>query len=132
MSLYRVVYASKPADFNDKVRNGILDDSRRWNTQEGLTGILMCRDDLFMQWLEGPEAAVRAAFVRIQKDRRHYDIRPLLLGTLGNRLFPAWAMRYDPVPSWMWSPRDIADGAIERTDEIDIMAIFSRIAAEAS
>lgn len=130
MRLYRVVYASKPSDFDDEIRNGILENSRRWNIRENLTGALICRDDLFMQWLEGPEPAVRAAFVRIQQDQRHYDIRPLLLGPLGARLFPAWAMRDDPVPSWMWSQRDIADGAIDKADEIDVTTIFSRIATE--
>ncbi len=130
MSLYHVVYASEPTGFDDEIRKSILDDSRRCNARDGLTGALVCRDDLFMQWLEGPEAAVRLAFDRIQKDSRHRDIRAFLIGSIAERLFPTWAMRDDPARSWMWSQRDIADGALDTAEEIDLMAIFTRIAAE--
>ena len=39
---------------------GILSSARRNNPRDGITGALICRDDLFLQLLEGPEAAVEA------------------------------------------------------------------------
>ena len=130
MALYRVVYASQPFGFDDAMLNGILADARRCNARDGITGALICRADLYLQWLEGPEPAVRGAFARIARDDRHLDVRCLLAGPVDQRLFPAWAMRDDPARSWMWSPAEVADGAVERAGEDDVVTVFSRIAAE--
>lgn len=130
MALYRVVYASQPFGFDEAMLNGILADARRCNVRDDITGALICRGDLYLQWLEGPEPAVRGAFARIARDDRHLNVRCLLAGAVEDRLFPAWAMRDDPARSWMWSPEQIADGAVERADEAEVVAVFSRIAAE--
>ena len=130
MALYRVVYASQPFGFDDAMLNGILADARRCNARDGITGALICRADLYLQWLEGPEPAVRGAFARIARDDRHLDVRCLLAGPVDQRLCPAWAMRDDPARSWMWSPAEVADGAVERAGEDDVVTVFSRIAAE--
>jgi hypothetical protein len=63
---------------------------------------------LFVQWLEGPEAAVRSLYERICADPRHVDVVTVaegpaeaFTGTDG-RLFPAWAMavkRLSDVPA---------------------------------
>ena len=52
----------------------------------------------FLQWIEGPEAAVRDLFERIQKDDRHVDVEVLGSGPVTElagvrRLFPTWGMR---------------------------------------
>ncbi len=130
MALYRVVYASQPFGFDDGMLNGILADARRCNARDDITGALICRADLYLQWLEGPEAAVRGAFARIARDARHLDVRCLLSGPVEDRLFPAWAMRDDPARSWVWSAEAVADGAVERATEAEVIAVFTRIASE--
>ncbi len=39
---------------------GILFDAGRCTVRDGITGALICRDDLFLQLPERPEAAVEA------------------------------------------------------------------------
>lgn len=130
MSLYRVVYASRPFGYDEGMLNGILADARRCNTRDDVTGALICREDLYLQWLEGPEAAVLGAYARIVRDHRHLDVRRLLAGPVETRLFPGWAMRDDPARSWMWNAAEVADGAVQRADEASILAVFARVAQD--
>ncbi len=130
MSLFQVVYASRPFGYDQGMLNGILADARRCNERDGITGSLICRDDLYLQLLEGPADVVTAAFERIAKDDRHLEVRRLLAGPAASRIFPDWAMRHDPARSWMWTPTEVADGAPERAGRAEILAIFQRIATE--
>lgn len=130
MSLFRVVYASQPFGYDDAMLNGILADARRCNVRDDITGALVCRADLYLQWLEGPEPAVRGAFARIARDDRHQDVRRLLVGPATARLFPQWAMRHDPARSWMWSPAEVAEGVLERVGEDEVLKVFEAITSE--
>ena len=130
MALHRVVYASQPFGFDQAMLNGILVDARRCNVRDDITGALICRADLYLQWLEGPESAVRGAYARIARDHRHLGVRCLLEGPVEERLFPDWAMRDDAARSWVWSPDEIAAGTMDKAGEADIIAVFARIAAE--
>lgn len=132
MSLFQVVYASRPFGYDQSMLNGILADARRCNERDGITGSLVCRDDLYLQLLEGPTDLVTAAFERIAKDDRHLDVRRLLSGPAATRIFPNWAMRHDPARSWMWTPDQVADGAPERADRAEVLGVFQRIAVEAA
>jgi len=130
MSLFQVVYASRPFGYDQGMLNGILADSRRCNERDGITGSLICRDDLYLQLLEGPDDLVTAAFERIAQDDRHLEVRRLVAGPAAARIFPAWAMRHDPARSWMWTPAEVADGAPERATPDEVLAVFRRIADE--
>lgn len=131
MSLFQVVYASRPFGYDTGMLNGILADARRCNARDGITGSLVCRDDLYLQLLEGPADLVTAAFERIAKDDRHLEVRRLLAGPAATRIFPDWAMRHDPARSWMWTPDQVADGVPERAGRAEVLGVFQRIAAEA-
>lgn len=132
MPLLQLTYASRPFGFDAPTLAGILLDARRCNARDGITGALICRDDLFLQLLEGPEAAVEAAFARIARDDRHVEVRPLTRRMIpgDGRLFGRWAMRDDPAQSWVWSRAEVEDGAPLRAGEAEILAIFARLAAE--
>lgn len=130
MSLFQVVYASRPFGYDQGILNGILADARRCNERDDITGSLICRDDLYLQLLEGPVDLVTAAFERIAKDDRHLEVRRLVAGPTARRIFSAWAMRHDPARSWMWTPAEVADGAPERATRDEVLAVFQRIAAE--
>ena len=61
MPITQIIYASRPFGFDAALLAGILMDARRCNARDGITGALICRDDLFLQLLEGPEEEVEAA-----------------------------------------------------------------------
>ena len=130
MSLVQLIYASRPFGFDQAILNGILSQSRRCNLRDGITGALICRADVYMQLLEGSAEALEATYARILKDDRHLEIRRLSYRTVTNRLFPSWAMRDDPVRSWMWSQTEVANGAIDQANNLQTIKIFERLAAE--
>ncbi len=80
-----------------------------------------------MQLLEGPRKAVETAYQRIRQDDRHTDVRSVRRMDTGTRLFADWAMRDDPVKSWMWSRDEVASGAPEVATDQDFMNIFRRV-----
>jgi hypothetical protein len=130
MSLIQVIYASRPFGFDEASLVSILSDSRRCNTRDDITGALICREDLYLQLLEGPEAAVDSTYARIARDDRHVDVRLLSRRFVTARLFPGWAMRDDPARSWMWTRTEVEGGAIERATGAAAVAIFERLARE--
>lgn len=132
MDLIQLVYASRPFGFDEAMLNGILIDARRCNTRDDITGALVCRADLYLQYLEGPAAAVEAAFTRIARDDRHLEVMRLASAPITSRLFPTWAMRDDPPRSWMWTPAEVADGALKRASADQVFGVFARIAEEAA
>ena len=107
-TLTQIVYASRPFGFDMSVLDDILTISRRRNSQVDITGTLICRSDMYLQLIEGPEAAVQITYERIKLDDRHVELNLLLSRTVTERLFPKWAMRDDPARSWMWSPEEVA------------------------
>jgi hypothetical protein len=130
MSLLQLTYASRPFGFDDAMLAGILMDARRCNARDGITGALIVREDLYLQLLEGPPDAVEAAYGRIARDDRHVDVRPLTRREVTQRLFPDWSMLDDPARTWMWTMAEVADGAVQRASEADVIAVFERIARE--
>ncbi len=130
MADLQLIYISRSFGFDVATLAGILLDARRCNARDGITGSLVCREDLYLQLLEGPEDKVEACFARIGKDDRHVNVRLISRATGRERLFPEWAMRDDPARSWMWSAADVAAGAADRATAEDVLAIFERIARE--
>lgn len=130
MALLQLTYASQPFGFNGPSLAGILLDARRCNTRDGITGALICRDDLFLQMLEGPEDKVEATLHRIVKDDRHLEVRPMSRRVIADtgRLFPNWAMRDDPADTCVWTRADLDAGALDRATEGEVIAIFERLA----
>jgi hypothetical protein len=132
VSLVQLIYTSHPFGFDDPILYDILIKSRANNKRDGLTGALICRADLYLQLLEGPEDAVNAAFARISSDDRHADIALLVRGAIDQRRFPAWAMRDDPARSWMWTQAQVSSGAVRNASSDEICAVFDRVARESS
>jgi hypothetical protein len=130
MPLVQLVYASRPFGYNEAALAGILLDARRCNARDGITGALIARQDLFLQLLEGPAESVDAAYQRISRDDRHIEVRRLTRRETQTRMFPGWAMRDDPARSWMWSMEDVANGAVARASEADVLDIFERLRCE--
>ncbi len=127
--LLQLVYASRPFGFDSSTLTNILFDARRCNTRDGITGALICRDDLYLQLLEGPEAEVEAAYARIRADDRHLEVRQLARRMIPDdaRMFGAWAMRDDPAATWIWSRAEVDAGVPERASEDEVLAMFQKL-----
>ncbi len=128
--LIQLIYSSKPFGFDEAALNGILSIARRNNPRDGITGALICRHDLYLQLLEGPQAAVEARYLSIARDDRHLDVVKRVSRPVTERMFPNWAMRDDPARSWMWTVSEIDQGALERAAPDEFIAVFTRLAAE--
>lgn len=128
MAFMQFVYASQPFGFDNSMLAGILLDARRCNERDEITGALIARQDLYLQLLEGPEDKVRAAYQRIRQDDRHIDVVPLVERSIDVRMFPGWAMRDDPAQSWIWTMEEVADGAVSRATEDEVLGFFKRLA----
>jgi hypothetical protein len=130
MSLTQIIYSSKPFGFTSSVLDDILTVSRARNSRDDITGTLICRGDMYLQLIEGPDAAIQATYERICGDDRHLEIDQLVSRSVTDRMFPKWAMRDDPARSWMWSQAEVAAGAIQAASSDQILAIFERLARE--
>ncbi|SLN76197.1 BLUF domain-containing protein [Roseisalinus antarcticus] len=126
MDLFRAIYSSRPFGYDEGILNSILMDARRANVRDGITGALICRADIYLQWLEGPEEQVRNAVERIKGDDRHLEMKVHVAEAVSERAFGEWAMLHDPAATWIWSQSEIADGAVDRATPEEITGFFLR------
>ena len=72
----------------------LLKHARVKNEEHGLTGMLLYRDGVYLQFLEGRRSDIDELLSRLEKDSRHQDIRIIQEGSLSERMFPDWSMAY--------------------------------------
>lgn len=128
MRLTQLIYTSRPFGFDSLTLRNILLVARDNNSRDDITGALICREDMYLQMLEGPRPAVTAAFARILRDDRHVEVVGLWSGDAQTRLFPQWSMRDDPAQSWMWTPEQVRAGAVRDAPMEEIKGVFVRLA----
>lgn len=128
MPLTQLIYSSRPFGFDDAILSQILLTARRNNANAHVTGCLICRGDLYLQLLEGPDEAVARLYDSILEDDRHLEVTRRLHRQTETRLFDGWAMRDDPAQSWLWTKEEVDAGALDRADEDAFLAVFNRIA----
>ena len=93
MTLVRLLYASHATTpVNAEDLGAILRQARAHNPQHGITGVLCCSDDLYLQVLEGGRSAVNQLYTRIVSDPRHTRVELLSYEEIGERRFAGWAM----------------------------------------
>jgi hypothetical protein len=91
--LVRLLYASRaaaPAGADEM--GAILRQSKANNPAAGITGVLCCSDNMYLQVLEGGRAAVNRLYNRIVTDPRHQDVELLSYQQIGERHFAGWSM----------------------------------------
>ena len=77
--LTRAVYVSSAYEGIDKTTvENILETARTRNAQMGITGILICAGNQFIQLIEGEEKEIEGLLKLIQRDRRHHDMELLV------------------------------------------------------
>lgn len=129
--MYSVLYTSTAAaPFDTPALEALLSQSREANTRRGITGLLLYRAGRFIQFLEGPEPAVRALLAQIAEDARHENVRVLLDGRTSQRQFPEWTMGYDSpaVPSGPLPPgfRDTFEDLDDADGDRDVVIRAAR------
>lgn len=132
MDVFRAIYTSRPFGFDQAMLSGILIDARHANIRDGITGALICRADIYLQWLEGPEAQVRDALARIAHDDRHLEVKVHVAEPVAERAFGEWAMLHDPAATWIWTQTEVADGAVDRATPEEVTGFFLRLRGAAA
>ncbi|MGI3779946.1 MAG: BLUF domain-containing protein [Janthinobacterium lividum] len=93
--VFSLVYSSTTNhDWSQDELVALLEWSRGWNSDHGVTGLLLYRDCAFMQFLEGDEPTVRGLFANITVDRRHQDVDLMWSNDTEHRRFADWTMGY--------------------------------------
>lgn len=128
MSLFRIIYSSQPFGFDEATLAGILMDARRCNARDDVTGALICRRDVFLQLLEGPEERVRDTFARIGRDDRHVDVAVHVTEPVSERMFGNWAMLHDPARSWFGPDKGSSGDGLDLVRSADVRQIFRTLA----
>jgi len=72
----------------------ILLKARLVNPSKNLTGVLLFRDGIFLQLLEGDKADIQWLYQKIKKDPRHRNIFTIFETVAEKRLFRDWSMGY--------------------------------------
>lgn len=95
--IYLIYTSVATQPFTEEELVELLRQSKTNNQSQGITGLLLYREGLFMQLLEGPEERVRACYQKICSDPRHRDILLLLEKPSEERFFGDWAMAFQKV-----------------------------------
>lgn len=93
-----MVYTSKatgPMSENDLVV--LLVQSRSNNERDGITGMLLYAEGVFLQCIEGPEYSIADLMGRLEVDPRHADFRVIHESRCDDRRFDDWTMGFRAV-----------------------------------
>ncbi|MGB0576371.1 MAG: BLUF domain-containing protein [Alphaproteobacteria bacterium] len=93
--MFHLLYTSSALNFmSSRQLEELLVESRTFNADKNITGILLYCDGSFMQLLEGDEEEVQSLFGRIETDRRHFDVRKIFTKETESRWMKDWAMAF--------------------------------------
>ena len=127
MKLYQLTYSSRPFGFDAGTLSNIMLQSQENNERDKITGSLICRADIYLQLLEGPLEKIDETYERIKRDDRHLEVRCLTRSPISHRLFEEWAMRDDPVQTWMWTRDELNSGILETLTQDKVIEIFTKL-----
>ena len=118
MALLQVIYTSRATKALD--RNGLRDlvaSASKRNRALGVTGMLVCGDEAYLQVLEGDEKAVLVLYADILRDDRHDDVHTVVIRPIEARDFASWSMGLiDAMPE----PIDLTDVLSRGGDRVGI------------
>ncbi|WP_396595535.1 BLUF domain-containing protein [Brevundimonas sp. R86498] len=92
--VHQLLYRSRSRDGASSAlqMSDILAEARRANPRDGVTGVLTVVSGMFVQLVEGPEAALARLLERLLRDPRHSDLVILERRTAPVRMFGDWDM----------------------------------------
>ena len=106
--LFSLVYTSRAvAPMSRDDLTGLLQQARAHNPAARLSGILLYRNQTFVQLLEGQRNRVEPLYDAIRRDPRHHKVTTVSTREQLDRQFPDWSMAFDnldeqpvDVPGW--------------------------------
>lgn len=100
-------------DMHDEDLIDILTTARDHNARVGITGMLLFRNGIFLQVLEGSQEAVESLYEMITKDSRHHNVTLVHKGEIEKRKFSDWAMGFNHLSEEELSNFDDYTGELE-------------------
>ncbi|WP_296236266.1 BLUF domain-containing protein [Psychrobacter sp. UBA5136] len=93
--LVRLTYISayNPNNANIEVAR-ILEQSRRNNEHNGITGALVMNENYFLQVIEGSRPIINTLLQKLLKDERHFSLRIVECHEIEQRRWSQWSMQY--------------------------------------
>ena len=93
--MYQLVYVSTAVrEFGGEELRELLDEARRNNSKEDVTGMLLYHGGSFFQVLEGDREAVERIYGRVAQDSRHQAVTTLHEEEADERAFGDWSMAW--------------------------------------
>lgn len=93
--VFTLIYLSRLRPMNPTDLNALLEECRRQNEVQEITGLLIHHHGNVMQLLEGEERTVRDLYARIAADSRHHELVVIWTSTADHRRFPDWTMGFE-------------------------------------
>jgi hypothetical protein len=94
-SLYTLSYAStETAPLGTAGLLGLLNQARAFNVEHDITGLLLHREDSFLQVIEGRKSDVLDLYERIKRDPRHQRVEILFEEPIEEREYSDWQMAF--------------------------------------
>mgnify|MGYP001820657945 CR=1 FL=1 len=111
MALLQIIYTSHATvSLDTKSLRELAAGASRKNRAFGITGVLYCANEAYLQVLEGDEKPVLLLYADILRDERHEDIHTVAIRPIEQPNFPNWSM-----------------GLLEAVDEpIDLAEVLNR------
>lgn len=133
MPLCSIAYCSDLAEglTLDQV-NALVRDASHHNRLAGVTGVLLCDGDRFLQYMEGPQDGINFVYSRVLNSRRHSNVVELARGHGGIRRFPYWSMHWIPVDQHELHAAAVADWTsmkVHRTESSIVVPGLEKLAA---
>ncbi len=99
MNIFHLVYKSFASSIlnqepKEESIQKILTAARNFNKSHELTGLLIYRQNAFIQLLEGPEAEVTSLYNKIKADKRHERVQTMIQTSSEQRIFDDWSMAF--------------------------------------
>jgi len=93
--LVRLTYASRAKpDLSGSDLKQILNQARKNNAQNGVTGMLCFNKQYFLQTIEGARAEISTLLNKLAADNRHYDVQIIESIEVDHREWSQWSMNY--------------------------------------
>ncbi|RKE02634.1 BLUF domain-containing protein [Marinifilum flexuosum] len=94
-NLIHIVYVSFSRNqLSELELDELLSEIRPKNLANGVTGLLLYNDEIFIQVIEGEKDKISTLYNRLQNDNRHTNIVKILEEDIDQRSFPEWSMGY--------------------------------------
>lgn len=100
----------------------LLRKSRQKNEKLGITGMLLYRNNNFLQVLEGDEDAVLSLYATIERDDRHMSVMKIAQRNIPARFFPDWKMGFVNLDKDELADEPGFTDFLMRSDDLDQMA----------